>query len=138
MTTTHRAACSCGEIAVTVTGTPAFQAICACKDCQSRTGSAFGMSVYFPRENVVQFEGTPKVYRRTSNKGRWLDFRFCPTCGTSVWWLMELNRNNIGIAGILLDGFEFEADFAVFCQSQPGFVTFNTDKPQYQRGSSDG
>lgn len=72
-----------------VRGDPQFSAICCCRHCQRRTGSVFGLSAYYPEDAVVARIGTPTVYRGMSDKGRWLDFRFCPTCGTTAWWEAE-------------------------------------------------
>jgi len=119
------AQCSCGAVSVRVDGPPAFSAICCCRDCQKRSGSAFGMSVYFDAERVTERNGTPTVYRRVSNKGRWLDFRFCPTCGTSVWWEAEFLPGKVGVSGALFDDAErFVADGAYFCATKPDWVTF--------------
>lgn len=126
--TTHTARCSCGAVSVTVSGTPVFQAVCSCKDCQERTGSAFGMSVYFKDENVVCYSGAPRAYRRISAKHRYLDFHFCPECGVNVYWRTEFLSDGIGIPGILLDsGFAFKPQFAVWGQSLPDFVKWADD-----------
>ena len=133
----YTATCSCGEIGITVAGPPDFQAVCSCRDCQERTGTAFGMSVYFPKTQVVEKTGNPRVYTRTSNRDRPLDFRFCPTCGTSVWWEVGFNPDIVGIAAILLDGFDFEPEFAVWTQSLPDFVTLPDGLREHRRGSMD-
>lgn len=119
------ATCSCGAVSVRVDGPPAFSAICCCRDCQQRTGSAFGMSVYFDAEQVVDRSGAPTVYRRISDKGRWLDFRFCPTCGTSVWWEAEFLPGKVGVSATLFgDALPFAADGAYFCATKPDWVAF--------------
>ena len=137
---THRAACSCGDLTVTVQGAPNFQAVCSCTDCQERTGSAFGMSVYYDHAQVLEKTGNPTRYRRVSNRDRALDFMFCPICGVTVWWEAEFFPQGIGIAGILLGpGFEFEPKFAVWAQSLPDFAHYtNPALPVYSKGSSDG
>ncbi len=133
----QRAACSCGAVSVSVTGAPVFQAVCACSDCKSRTGSAFGMTAFYPRDRVTT-AGTPTVYRRKSDAGRTLDFRFCPICGTSVWWEVAVSPDMIGVAGALIEGLAFAPDLAVWCQGQPDFVALPEGLRQHQRGSLDG
>jgi hypothetical protein len=66
---TRIAHCSCGSLRAEVTGEPALLGVCHCTECQRRTGSAFGVSTYFPREQV-RAEGPSKVYVRGSNSGR--------------------------------------------------------------------
>lgn len=123
------AACSCGDVALQFSRPPVFQAICACRDCQQRTGSAFGMSAYFEADALETRTGAPTVYRRISDKERWLDFRFCPTCGVTVWWEAEFLPGKIGVAASLLSGAAFAPDGAFFCASKPDWVTFGPDIP---------
>ncbi|MEO1564299.1 MAG: GFA family protein [Pseudomonadota bacterium] len=131
------AACGCGEISITVIGPPVFSAICACTNCQKRTGSAFGMSAYYDRDKVLKTEGQPTVFRYTSNKDRFLDFRFCPTCGSTVWWEVEFMPDKIGVAGILFDDDQpFTADGAYFCATKPDWVSFDESIKMGQAGST--
>lgn len=133
----HSASCACEAVSVTVRGAPAFSAICCCRNCQRRTGSAFGMSVYFAESDVLHRQGNPTVYRWMSDKERWLDFRFCPTCGTSVWWEAEFLPGKIGIAGALFDDPAiFAADGAFFCATKPEWVSFPAHLRQLERGSA--
>ncbi|MEO1328050.1 MAG: GFA family protein [Pseudomonadota bacterium] len=126
---TRAAACSCGAVSVEVRGAPAFQAVCSCRDCQSRTGSAFGTSAYFEAAQVLARRGEPTVYRRMSSKGRWLDFRFCPTCGVSVWWEAEFLPGKVGVAATLFGDDAFRPDGAYFCASKPDWVSFDAAIP---------
>jgi len=41
---TRTAACSCGQLRVTVNGKPGSVGACSCRDCQKSTGSVFGIS----------------------------------------------------------------------------------------------
>jgi hypothetical protein len=94
---TRIARCYCGSLRAEVTGEPWIVAICHCTECQRRTGSAFGASAHFPKEQV-RIEGPSKVYVCASDSGRKVQFHFCPDCGTSVFWYAEVRPNHIGIA----------------------------------------
>lgn len=59
--------------------------ICHCLGCQLRTGSAFGYQARFPREQVTFF-GAGTEFVRTGDSGGRATFRFCPTCGSTVFW----------------------------------------------------
>lgn len=61
------------HVAVELRGEPSFVAVCACRNCRSRTVTAFGVSAYFDEDQVVRTLGEPCVYRGISRKGRWLD-----------------------------------------------------------------
>ncbi len=93
------AECACGQLRVTVQGDPFTVAVCSCTYCQKRTGSAFGMSSYFEKEDqLISIEGDHKGFRRTSQRGRWFEHHFCPECGSTVFWYGEMLPDKIGIA----------------------------------------
>jgi len=46
------ARCCCGELEINVSGEPTKHGICHCDNCKKRTGSAFGISVYFSKGNM--------------------------------------------------------------------------------------
>lgn len=59
--------------------------VCHCLPCQQRTGSAFGVQARFAREQV-RFFGAANTFQRTGDSGGTATFRFCPTCGATVYW----------------------------------------------------
>ena len=52
MSHTHEGGCLCGSVRYQVTGAPEVASICHCRYCQLRSGSAFGISVYFAQDQV--------------------------------------------------------------------------------------
>jgi len=93
----RKAQCSCGSLSIQTNGQPALVAVCHCIECQRRTGSAFGVSVWFKNEQV-QFDGTSKSYVRTARDNRKLRTEFCPNCGTSLYWQADLRPGMTAIA----------------------------------------
>ena len=83
--TTRRASCCCGQLTVDCTGEPARVSMCHCLACQQRTGSAFGIQARFRRDQVT-FAGRTTIFVRTGDEGSQAHFRFCPDCGSIVWW----------------------------------------------------
>ena len=81
----RQASCSCGQLRVTVAGDPVRISVCHCLECQKRTGSAFGFQARFRRDEVT-IEGDSTTWSRTGDEGFTADFRFCPTCGSTVWY----------------------------------------------------
>jgi hypothetical protein len=57
--------CCCGSLRAEATGEPAIVAACHCTECQRRTGSPFGVTTLYPKEQV-RTEGPSKVYVRGS------------------------------------------------------------------------
>lgn len=129
------ASCTCGNVAVEVRGDPDFTAVCACRSCRARTGSAFGISAYFNEDRIVRMLGVPRIYRGISRKGRWLDYRFCSACGTTVWWTAEFRPGAIGIAAGLFGENPFTPTGAYFSDGIPAWVSLGSI-PLHPTGSS--
>ena len=83
--TTRRAACSCGQLSLTIEGEPARISMCHCLECQRRTGAVIGNQARFRREQVA-VAGDATSWSRTAESGNQVTFRFCPTCGSTVYW----------------------------------------------------
>ena len=101
---TREARCCCGACAIQVKGEPAINAVCHCRDCQRRTGSAFGWSVYFKDEDVVATIGAFRTYApagKAPNSGAadWQERVFCGKCGTTLSWRSTDFAGLTGIAG---------------------------------------
>ncbi len=91
------ARCCCGSLRAEATTEPALVGACHCIECQRRTGSPFGVSTYFPREQV-HTTGPNKVYARGSDSGRRVELHFCPNCGSTVFWCADFVPDLVGIA----------------------------------------
>ena len=86
----HEGGCSCGAVRYRVNGTPIRTSVCHCSFCQRRTGSAFGIGIFFRDQDVEFLRGELKTYEHRSDEtSRWLRFEFCPKCGTQVTWTVE-------------------------------------------------
>lgn len=81
----RRATCSCGALSVIAQGNPAKVSVCHCLECQRRTGSAFGIAVFFTTE-AIETVGHSARFSRTGESGKSVEFHFCPTCGSTVFW----------------------------------------------------
>ena len=95
--TTRHAACSCGQLKLTCEGEPVRISICHCIECQKRTGAPFGAQARFPRAKVA-IEGQAKDYVRVAESGHKLTSRFCPVCGSTVYWTIEPAPDLIAVA----------------------------------------
>jgi len=62
--------------------------MCHCLACQQRTGSVFGVQARWPSERVT-VGGQAHAYVRTGDEGGRATFRFCPTCGATVYYELE-------------------------------------------------
>src|SRR5262245_24621641 len=91
------ARCQCGAFQVITSGQPNFVNICHCQACQRRTGAPWAGNAYWPKANV-RLEGSHKIFTRISDAGRKFNNHFCPDCGSTVCWTVELDANIYGVA----------------------------------------
>lgn len=71
--------------------------MCHCLACQQRTGSVFGVQARF-HKNQVRTEGQATEYVRIGDSGSRVTFRFCPTCGATVYWQLDSIPDLIAVA----------------------------------------
>jgi len=96
--TKRSAQCACGQLQAVCNGEPSLVSVCHCRDCQRRTGSAFGIAAFYDAERV-EISGASKTFTRPSDTGFPVTFHFCPECGTSLYWLPARKPGQIAIAG---------------------------------------
>jgi hypothetical protein len=85
---TRHAACSCGQLHLTIDDEPSRIAMCHCLECQRRTGAAISNQARFRREQVT-IAGNVSAWTRTAESGNVMTFYFCPICGSTVYWENE-------------------------------------------------
>ncbi|MEE2803709.1 MAG: GFA family protein [Pseudomonadota bacterium] len=128
--TVHDGGCLCGEVRFQAIGEPEVAAVCHCRYCQLRTGSAFGISIYLKSENLKISSARLKSYTFTSESGKVLTYKFCDNCGTTLFWDVELFPGLIGTAGGSYDPptFWYGLEREVFQRSKADFV--HVDAPE--------
>jgi len=79
-----RAECQCGHLSVELPGpTPAVVA-CHCTARQRRSGSPFGVLVYYPADQFIIADEVQRFERLTDEDNTFETF-FCPTCGSTAY-----------------------------------------------------
>jgi hypothetical protein len=91
MRTAH---CQCRGFRVVVDAEPDTVAICHCQMCQRRSGVPLTCNAYF-QKSKVRLEGDHRIYTRDCPDGRKLNNHFCPTCGSTVAWTLDLRPNQL-------------------------------------------
>lgn len=97
---TLEATCCCKQLSITVTDNPVMNSVCHCTNCKLRTGSAFGISMYFNTGSVVRMTGESKIYtfwHEVLNHEQ--NRHFCGHCGTTLFWYISTMPHLIGVAG---------------------------------------
>jgi hypothetical protein len=132
VTNTRVARCACGGVTATVESEPEFVVLCNCTHCQRRTGSPFGVGAYWTRDGVTLAGVTKTFVRGVDGTDRTLTNHFCPACGGTVYWTLDLRPNHIGIAA----GSFTDPDFAkptrvVWTQHKHAWITLPPDVPAF-------
>ena len=96
--TVRTARCLCGRVSIACRGQPVRVSICHCDDCRRRTGSVFGLQVRYTQDATTP-AGDPRVFVRSADSGRTAEHRFCPDCGTTVWWTMQRDPGLVVVPG---------------------------------------
>ncbi|MEQ1564661.1 MAG: GFA family protein [Myxococcota bacterium] len=91
------AACSCGQLAVSCAGAPARVSVCHCLACKRRTGSAFGAQARYEAHQVT-VSGESTSWERVGDGGSRVTFRFCPRCGSTVFWTLDAVPGVVAVA----------------------------------------
>ena len=135
--TTRRAACSCGQLHLTIEGEPSRISMCHCLECQRRTGGVISNQARFRREQVT-FAGKATAWMRTAESGNVLTFHFCPMCGSTVYWEGEGFPGYVAVAiGTFADPNFPAPTIAVWEESRHPWVSLPPDTPP-KRGRSRG
>lgn len=100
--TEHRASCQCRAVKVASTADPDFSIACNCKACQKKTGAPFAVGAYFKMADV-QVGGDTWKWSRQADTGRGLVNHFCPNCGTTVFWTLDMRPDHVGVAAGCFD-----------------------------------
>ncbi|MCF8505698.1 MAG: GFA family protein [Caulobacter sp.] len=95
--TSRTAACACGALTAACEGEPEVISLCSCRNCQRRTGSAFGLVAIFPGE-AVAVSGAGAIFAREADSGSTTTFSFCPSCGSTVFWSRSARPDVVCVA----------------------------------------
>lgn len=95
--------CQCGAIRYELSGDPLKVVICHCRECRKQSASAFGISVFVPRERLRLTRGSPKLWIRPTDSGHELECAFCPNCGSRLWHQRVGSAETISVKGGSLD-----------------------------------
>ncbi|MEJ0023279.1 MAG: GFA family protein [Alphaproteobacteria bacterium] len=97
------AECNCGQLRAMCDGKPVRVSVCHCLNCKKRTGSAFAWNASYSLTQV-KTEGQFHSYSRKTDSGRTNTYHFCPQCGSTVFYDVEMRPGTVSIpAGAFAD-----------------------------------
>ena len=125
MPQTHDGGCLCGAVRYSTVGKPFGTSVCHCRYCQLSTGTAFGISVFFKKDQVTFNEGACRRYSFETESGNTITTFRCEECGTlvSVRPSLKKLKNLVGILGGTFDPptFWYDVEAEVFTRSKADF-----------------
>ncbi len=126
----HNGGCFCGKVLYTTVGEPVRAAVCRCRYCQLRTGSAFGISVNFTVDQATFNDGSCDIYSFETESGSTATLSRCANCGTTNSQRIsnEALKDLVGVAGGTSDPptFKYKVRREVFTRSKAKFCQIET------------
>lgn len=125
----REASCRCGALKAYCRGEPVRVSVCHCLACKRHTGSAFSYNATYPAERV-DTHGPSASFTSVGDEGRWARFSFCPGCGSTVFYEIEMRP---GMISVPVGGFanpDFPAPrFSVYEERKHGWFDFSPGQP---------
>jgi hypothetical protein len=120
--------CACGTLKAKTFGHPELVMACSCEACQRRTGTFTSVYSYWTRDRV-KIIGPTKTFMRETQSGDGVELFFCPSCGTTVYWLLRINRPGLVAiaAGLFADPDFPRPSVSAWEKSKPGWMSVSAD-----------
>ena len=117
--------CLCGKARFNVNGKILRSGVCHCRYCQLRSGSAFGVSLWFDFKDFKTNIKKLKSYKFITENGNRFKTFFCKNCGTTLYWKISHFKNQIAIAGGAFDPPNqwIKAQREIFSRSKMKFIS---------------
>ena len=95
--------CSCGAIRYEIASFPLLLYSCNCTDCQTASGSAFGLSMPVATKDFRILQGGPKGWCRASPTGVDVTSWFCSDCGGRLYGERKTRPEAVNVRAGTLD-----------------------------------
>ena len=111
--------CLCGYITYEAEVSPDRVAVCHCTDCQTHSGTAFGVVVGITDNQFQLLTGELKTYQKIADSGTTRALAFCPECGTRIHARTENDNSKFfGLrVGTVTQRVELVPKVQVWCRS---------------------
>ena len=128
----RQASCSCGQLTIDCTGDPVAVGLCHCRECQKRSGNVFSVQARFS-DQQIEVGGDFTVFERTGDTGKTCKFRFCPSCGSTVFWSAEgLVGHTMVAVGAFADSSFPKPTYSVYEDRQHSWVSLPEEMEHYR------
>jgi len=125
--------CECKSIGYQYNGEPLTCYACHCTDCQTSSGSAFGLSMIVNDKDFEVTKGTVATNTNDVN-GTKVEKHYCVHCGTSLWFSAKEYPGILAIKpGTFEDTSWFKPIAHLWVRSAQPWVILDKDTRQYQK-----
>tara|TARA_R110002074_G_scaffold160908_1_gene318449 strand:+ start:91 stop:561 length:471 start_codon:yes stop_codon:yes gene_type:complete len=124
--------CNCGGVTYKIKNPPLLTYVCHCGNCQKRSGSAFGMGMVLPVDDI-EIEGELACWERVSDAGNRNPVYRCAVCGNVIYGLGAYTPGLAKIMpGTLRNTCDIRPDVHVWVRDAQRWVNIPADVLQYQ------
>jgi hypothetical protein len=124
--------CNCGSVTYKLKAESLLTYVCHCGNCQKRSGSAFGMGIVVPVDDL-QVEGELRCWERVSDAGNRNPRYSCAVCGNVIYGLGAYTPGFAKLMpGTLKDTREIQPDVHVWVSRAQRWVNIPPDILQYR------
>ncbi len=125
--------CECKSIQYKFTGEPLTCYACHCTDCQTASGSAFGLSMIVNDKDIEIIKGKVAITTIDVN-GIKVQKHHCPQCGTPFWFSADEYPGIVALKpGTFDDTSWFSPVAHLWVRSAQPWVIFDSSTPQYEK-----
>jgi len=125
--------CECKSVRYQFQGEPITCYACHCTDCQTSSGSAFGLSMIVNDKDVEVTEGEISVNTIDTN-GIKVQKHYCAQCGTSFWFSADEYPGIMALKPGTFDDTSWFTPIAhLWVRSAQPWVILDKNIPQYEK-----
>ena len=130
--------CVCGDARYLLTSEPVSTYACHCTECQTRTGSAFGLTMILAADALELTKGIMQVWTREVKNGQKYVWKRCPNCGTNLVSTIEGAPEILAIwPGTLDDAHWVQPKVHLWTRSAQSWIEFRESDIVYDEQPED-
>lgn len=125
------AMCRCGQLSAECVDEPLRVSVCHCLECQRRTGSVLSAQARFAA-NTVTIQGRFSTFTRTGDAGSTLTYQFCPECGSTIAYKINVWPDVIAVPLGAFGGDSFPAPaYSIYERRKPNWISVNGEDTEH-------
>ncbi len=130
--------CVCGAVRYRLGEDPLELHVCHCTDCQTLSGSAFGMTMPVQWRSLELLKGDPQLLSFETAAGRAKRHRQCRDCGCCLWGEIDGLPEVVALqAGTLDDASWLEPIAHIWTSSAQPWIEIPTNGRRYEKQPPD-